>query len=111
MTTYVMYGGYRLFDDVRDCEWTEELEDDLYTGHCPKVGQICMLRGCTEYEADTICIGQILARVEHDRVCEFHDVNLDHFRRGDIQTMIRLRATGGGEDFFPLRVFVFSVFD
>ena len=110
MTTYLIYGVHKKFLLVQDEEWTEKLEDDLFTGNCPDVGEIRMLRGCNPYEADTICIGQILARIDGP-VDALQEIDMDHLRDGDILALVRMYAQDYRYEFSPIGVYLFSVFD
>jgi len=112
MTTYLIYGVHKPFNAEQDAEWVEESLDDLYTGDCPDVGQITMLLGCNPYEADTICIGQILARIDDGRgSVAFQKIEMDHVRDGDIRTMVQMHAKEKQHEFSPYGTYLFSVCD
>jgi len=109
MTIYLMYGAYKPYTK-EDKEWTCQLEEDLYTGDCPDVGEIHMLRGCNPFEADTICIGQILVKIDQLGI-DLQQVDMDHLRVTDIHLMLEMHAKERQDQFSSLGVFLFSVFD
>ena len=115
MTYYVIFGAVKKFDRDQDFGWMDNLrfhlDDERHDYDTPREGQIRLLLGANPYEADTVCVGRVVAKIDPKSPPSLQELNTSTHRDREILELIRNFAKEKADEFSDLGVFLFSVFD